>query len=631
MDSGDNLIYDVAVDENVMVPMRDGVRLATDLYRPARDGKAVAGRFPVILERTPYGKKLVSRTEIDRGEPKARRRPDVAAWFVRHGYIVAYQDCRGRFDSEGQFVKYLAEGEDGYDTIAWLAAQPWCDGRVATMGLSYAAHTQVAAACLAPPAMAAMVVDSGGFANAYSSGIRQGGAFELKQATWAFKYARDSPLASDPVVRAALEREDLFEWFKAMPWKPGHSPLRRVPDYEDYLFEQWTHGTFDGYWRKLGIWAQGYYDQLADVPQVHLSSWYDAYIETATENYMALRKMKRGPVRLIMGPWTHGDRALTYSGDVDFGRAATIDGNLAPNWREFRLRWFDHWLKNARNGVDTEPAVRLFLMGGGSGRRNADGRMEHGGRWIAAEDWPVPAARVTPYYLRADGRLDVEKAAGDETALSYDFDPCNPVPTIGGTITSGEPIMVGGAFDQREEARFFGVRHPGLPLAARHDVLVFQSEPLAEDVAVIGTVTARLHVSSSCPDTDFTLKLVDVHPPNEDYPDGFAMNLTDGILRCRYRDSWEKPALLEPGKVYAITIRAFATCNLFKRGHRIRLDISSSNFPKYDVNPNTGEPEGRANLRRVATNSVHVGGNRASHVELGIVPVDSLRFLGEES
>lgn len=628
MDSSDNLIYDVAVEQNVMVPMRDDVRLATDIYRPARGGQPVDGRFPVILERTPYGKKLVSRTEIDRGEPKARPRPDVAAWFVRHGYVVAYQDCRGRFDSEGQFVKYLCEGEDGYDSIAWLAAQPWCDGRVATMGLSYAAHTQVAAACLAPPAMAAMVVDSGGFANAYSSGIRQGGAFELKQATWAFKYAKDSPVAAaDPAVRAALEREDLLEWFKAMPWKPGHSPLRRVPDYEAYLFEQWTHGTFDDYWRKLGIWAQGYYAQLADVPQVHLSSWYDAYIETATENYMALRKLKHGPVRLVMGPWTHGDRAFTYSGDVDFGPAATIDGNLAPNWAEFRLRWFDHWLKGVRNGVDAEPPVRLFLMGGGSGRRNVEGRMQHGGRWIAAGDWPVPAARVTPYYLHAGGRLAPDQPAGDGPALSYDFDPANPVPTIGGTITSGEPIMVGGAFDQREDARFFGVQHPGLPLAARHDVLVFQTEPLDEDVAVIGPVTARLHVSSSCPDTDFTLKLVDVHPPNEDYPDGFAMNLTDGVLRCRYRDSWEKPALMEPGQVYAITIRAFATCNLFKRGHRIRLDVSSSNFPKYDVNPNTGEPEGRANLKRVATNTVHLGGNRASHVELSIVPREALKFL----
>jgi putative CocE/NonD family hydrolase len=624
MDSTDKAAsYDVIVEADVMVPMRDGVKLATDLYRPA-----AAGRFPVILERTPYGKKLVSRTEIDRGQATAQKRPEVGAWFARHGYVVAYQDCRGRFGSEGHFVKYLAEGADGYDTIQWLAAQPWCDGRVATMGLSYAAHTQVAAACLAPPAMAAMVVDSGGFANAYSSGIRQGGAFELKQATWAFKYAKDSPAAArDPAVRAALEREDLFSWFAAMPWKPGHSPLRRVPEYEDYLFEQWTHGNYDEYWRQLGIWAQGYYEQLSDVPQVHLSSWYDAYIETATENYMALRKMKRGPVRLVMGPWTHGDRALTWSGDVDFGAAATIDGNLAGNWREFRLRWFDHWLKKVPNGVEAEPAVRLFLMGGGSGKKNAEGRLDHGGRWIRADDWPVPEARATAYYLHADGGLRTAPPGQDGAPLRYDFDPANPVPTLGGTITSGEPIMVGGAFDQREDARFFGVRRPGLPLAARPDVLVFQTEALAEDVAVIGPLTVHLHVASTCSDTDFTVKLVDVHPPSADYPDGFAMNLTDGILRCRYRDSWEKPTLMEPGRVYEITVRAFATCNLFKRGHRIRLDVSSSNFPKYDVNPNTGEPEGRASLRRVATNTIHMDRTRPSHAVLGVVPAGALKYL----
>jgi putative CocE/NonD family hydrolase len=614
--------YDVLVEADVMVPMRDGVRLATDIYRPTQ------GRHPVILERTPYGKKLVSRTEIDSGMTAARKRPEVAEWFVRHGYVVAYQDCRGRFGSEGHFVKYLAEGADGHDTIQWLAAQPWCDGRVATMGLSYAAHTQVAAACLGPAALAAMVVDSGGFANAYSSGIRQGGAFELKQATWAFKNAKDSPLAArDPAVKAAIEREDLFAWFKAMPWKPGESPLRHVPEYEDYLFEQWTHGNFDAYWRQLGIWAQGFYQDIPDVPQVHLSSWYDAYIETATENYMALKRLKRGPVRLVMGPWTHGDRALTCSGDVDFGPRATIDGNLAAHWREFRLRWFDRWLKGAANGVDAEPAVRLFLMGGGSGRRNAAGRLDHGGRWIAAGDWPVPEARPTPYYLHADGRLSSAPAATDDASASYDFDPADPVPTIGGTITSGEPIMVGGAFDQREDARFFGARHAGRPLGARSDVLVFETEPLEEDVAVIGPVIVHLHVSSNCPDTDFTAKLVDVHPPSADYPDGYAMLLTDGILRLRYRDSWEKPALMEPGRTYAITIRPFATCNLFKRGHRIRLDVSSSNFPKYDVNPNTGEPEGRARGKRVATNTVHMDRARASRVVLGVVPLEALHYL----
>jgi len=620
--------YEFVVARDVMVAMRDGVRLATDIYRPARKGMAEAGKFPVILERTPYGKAQVSRSEIDAGMTESRPRPEVAAWFVRHGYVVVYQDCRGRYASEGEFVKYLSDGEDGYDTVEWLATQPWCNGKVATMGLSYAAHTQGSLACLNPPALAAMVIDSGAFSNAYLSGIRSGGAFEMKQVTWAFNQAKLSPLAkADATVRAALDQENLLDWFKMMPWKPGHSPVRYVPEYEDYLFEQWTHGAFDGYWKQLGIYAEGYYKQFADVPQIHMSSWYDAYVRTAIDNYTALRKKKRGPVRLIMGPWTHGDRCKTFSGDVDFGPAATIDNNLAPHWRAFRLRWFDHWIQGVANGVDAEPAVRLFLMGGGSGRRNLEGRLDHGGRWIAGNDWPLPQTKFTNFYLHADGKLDRAKPAATAVARQYDFDPADPVPTMGGPLTSGVPVFEGGAFDQCEDKRFFGVRHPGLPLAARHDVLVFETAPLEEDVAVIGPIVVKLFVASNCVDTDFTAKLIDVHPPNSDYPRGFAMNLCDGILRCRYRDSWEKPALMKPGKTYEIAIEPFATCNLFKAGHRIRLDISSSNFPRYDVNSNTGEPAGRAQTKRVATNTVFVDRKRASHVVLPIVPVKTLKPL----
>jgi putative CocE/NonD family hydrolase len=412
-----------------------------------------------------------------------------------------------------------------------------------------------------------------------------------------------------------------------MPWKPGHSPVRWVPEYEDYLFEQWTHGAFDGYWKQLGIYAEGFYDRFADVPQIHMSSWYDAYVRTATDNYVALSKLKRGPVRLIMGPWTHGDRSKSWAGDVDFGSAATVDGNLAAHWRELRLRWFDRWVKGAANGVDAEPRVRLFLMGGGSGRRNAAGRMDHGGRWITATDWPLPETKFTPYYLHADGRLDPAPPAATEASIAYDYDPSNPVPTIGGPLTSGQPVFEGGAFDQREDARFFGCRRPGVPLAARPDVIVFETAPLAGDVAVIGPITVKLYVSSNCPDTDFTAKLVDVHPPNADYPQGYAMNLCDGILRCRYRRSWANPEPMREGEVVEIIIEPFATCNLFKTGHRIRLDISSSNFPRYDVNFNTGEPEGRATTRCVAANRIHLDRSRPSQVVLPIFPLAALTPL----
>jgi len=613
--------YEVSLTSDVMVRMRDGVRLATDIYRPAKNGKPLPGRFPVILERTPYGKTVVSRSELSVKAPTAKSRAEVARFFVSRGYVVIYQDCRGRYGSEGQFVKYLSDGLDGYDACAWITSQPWCDGKIGTMGLSYAAHTQGALACTNPPGVAAMFLDSGGFANAYQDGIRQGGAFELKQVTWAYRAAFESPeVMKDPLKQKALKAIDIKGWFARMPWKKGHSPLSPAPDYESYVWEQWEHGEFGPFWKQLGIYAQGYWDTFRDCPMVFMSSWYDPYPRSATDNYVGLSRRKTAPVRLILGPWTHGDRTLTYAGDVDFGPEATVDGNLAPDFLALRLRFFDAWLKGERNGVQAEPAVRLFVMGGGSGRKNDQGRMDHGGRWRTEKDWPIPDARLTAFHLHGDGRLAPRPQAPGAEPLSYDFDPDHPVPSIGGTITSGEPVMRGGAFDQREGPRFFGSREPYIPLAARPDVLVFETEPLAEDVEVTGPIEARLWIASNRPDTDFTIKLIDVYPPNEDYPDGFAMNVTDGIMRVRYRKSWEQPEMLQPGEVAEITVSAFPTANLFKRGHRIRLDVSSSNFPHFDVNPNTGAPEGRGLTRLVATNTLYVDRDRPSHVVLPIIP-----------
>jgi putative CocE/NonD family hydrolase len=612
---------DMALTSDVMVSMRDGVRLATDIYRPLRDGQLLPNPLPVILERTPYGKTVVSRSELSVRDPTPRSRADVARFFVSRGYVVIYQDCRGRYGSEGEFVKYLSDGFDGFDTCSWIVRQPWCNGKIGTMGLSYAAHTQAALACTNAPGIAALFLDSGGFANAYQDGIRQGGAFELKQVTWAYRAALESPaVLRDPERLKALKAIDIKEWFAHMPWKPGHSPLTAAPEYESYVYEQWQHGTFDGFWKQLGIYAAGFYDRFDDAPMVFMSAWYDPYPRSATDNYIALSKRKKGPVRLILGPWTHGDRSLTYAGDVDFGPAATLDGQLAADFLTLRLRWFDCWLKGKGNGVPEEPAVRVFVMGGGSGRRNAQGRMDHGGRWRAESDWPLPDLRQTAYYLHGDGRLAAEPPQSKADHLSYDFDPADPVPSIGGTITSGEPIMRGGAYDQREDPRFFGTRSPYRPLAARPDVLVFETPPLEADLEVTGAIVAKLWISSDRPDTDFTIKLIDVYPPNEDYPEGFAMNLTDGILRLRYLRSWEKPTLLRAGAVAAVTVEAFPTSNLFKRGHRIRLDLSSSNFPHFDVNPNTGAAEGTGGVRQVARNTVFLNKDRPSHVLLPIVP-----------
>jgi len=613
--------YDATLESGVWVRMRDGVRLATDIYRPSRGGRLVDGKFPAIMERTPYGRNVTNFRDFTAADATPKTRAQVAEYYVRRGYVVIFQDCRGCHDSEGRFTKYLSEGDDGFDTTRWIDAQPWFDGRLGTMGLSYAAHTQVALACLGPPSLKAMYIDCGGFSNAYQDGIRQGGAFELKQVTWAYNLGLESPeVQKDPRLLAALKAIDLKAWFACMPWKRGHTPLSLIPDYEDYVYDQWRHGDFDAFWKQLGIYAEGYYDRFSDAAMVHLSGWYDAYSRTATDNYIGLSKRKRGPVHLIMGPWTHGARSTSHAGDVEFGPEATLDADGAGDYFAKRLAWFERYLKGNGAPPLNDPPVRLFVMGGGGGRKTPEGRLAHGGRWRSEHDWPIPDRKLTPYYLTADGALTTAAPAAGAAALSFDFDPNHPVPTMGGTVTSGEPLMRPGGYDQREGPNVYGSRAPYLPLEARPDVLVFETAPLDDDVEVTGAIEANLWISSDGPDTDFTVKLIDVYPPSEDYPGGFALNLTDGILRCRYRDSWEKPSLMTPGHVYPIKVSAFPTSNLFKRGHRIRLDVSSSNFPHFDVNPNTGDPEGVGLTRRVARNTVFVDQSQPSHVILPLIP-----------
>ena len=616
---------DVLCYRDVMIAARDGVRLATDVYLPAQ----LKGPFPVILERTPYGKHKPSRAELSVGSDAPMTRDAMAHAFCGAGYALVFQDCRGRHDSEGSFVKYVAEGPDGYDTIEWIAAQPWCSGKVGMMGLSYAAHTQMAAACLAPPALAAMIPDSGGFSNAYRCGIRQGGAFELKQATWAWSNGLDSRLCEcDPQVRASLAAEDIIAWFRRMPWSEGNSPIRWQPEYETYLLDQWRHGIFDDYWKRIGLYAAGYYQDIPDIPVLLMSSWYDVYVPATFENYAGLKRGVHSP-QVIMGPWTHGNRTQRVFGDVDFGSEAPFDRNVEDTWTAARISFFDRWLKGQQSS-DKEVPLRLFVMGGGSGKQTPEGYLDHGGRWIHASEWPLPEACPTSFYLHEGGQLQIERPFSPDASISYDFDPRNPVPTIGGALTSGRPVFEGGAYDQREDIRFFGCTDPGLPLSARPEVLAFETAPLEEDIAVVGPIEVELWVSSDMLDTDFTAKLIDVHPPSEDYPTGFAMNLTDGIIRCRYRDSWEKPEPIKPGEIFRVLIEPFATANLFKAGHRIRLDISSSNFPKFDVNPNTGGPEGIGRIFNVARNTLYLSAKHASRIILPLAPPSSLQFLEKD-
>ncbi|WP_037834556.1 CocE/NonD family hydrolase, partial [Streptomyces sp. NRRL S-481] len=290
---------------------------------------------------------------------------------------------------------------------------------------------------------------------------------------------------------------------------------------------------------------------------------------------------------------------------------------MAPSYLEFRRRWFDRALGRETATGDDVPAVRYFLMGGGDGRRDAAGRMRHGGTWRTDTNWPPTSTSPVILYLTTDGGLSTTPPTTPAASVTYDFDPRRPVPTMGGQITSGEPVMTGGAYDQNApDARVYGAREPYLPLDSRPDVISLTTPPLERDVVLAGPVSARLHISTSAPDTDFTVKLIDVHPPNADYPHGFAMNLTDGIVRCRFHRSWEHPEPLTPGKIYEIEVTAPDTANLFATGHRIRLDISSSNFPRFDVNTNTGEPEAMARRTATATNTVYMDAGRPSHLRV---------------
>lgn len=610
----------VAVCENILVPMRDGARLAVDIYRPTPAGDVVT-RWPCILERTPYDKTGTAQSDITVRTRTPYSKPQIARWFASHGYVVVMQDCRGRYHSEGVFTKYIHEADDGFDTVAWLAAQPWCDGRVLTQGLSYCAHVQTALGGLAPPALAGQYVDSGGFSNAYQGGIRQGGAFELKQATWAYKHALLSPeTRQDSVREKRLRAQDIRAWFRRMPWARGDSPVSAAPEYEDYLFEQWEHGDFSPYWCQRELCAERHYDEYADVPMVHMSSWYDPYVRTAIDNYLGLSRRKLGPVRLVMGPWLHGKRSQTFAGGVDFGPGSTIDAAFGCSFYELRRRWYDHLVGRSSTDPFAESPVTIFAMGGGSGHRDASGRLQHGGEWIQARTWPLPKCAEQDWYLHADGHLGREPPSVQTHSRDFTYDPHDPVPTLGGAITSADAVMPPGAFDQRDDVRFFGCSGTGRDIAERPDVLCFRSEPLMNDVLVAGAIKAHLFVSSDCVDTDITIKLIDEYPSSDDWPTGFAMNLTDGILRLRYRDSWEHPKWLPPGEIVAIEVEAFATANLFRAGHRIRLDISSSNFPRFDLNPNTGAPPGRWRDIKMAHNRVFTGRAFPSRLLLPVTP-----------
>ena len=555
--------------EDVRVPMRDGPRLATDIMLPQGEGP-----FPVILTRTPYGKNRFSVSSPEN--------------YVDAGYAFVAQDCRGRYRSEGDWFPFVNEARDGHDAIEWIAEQPWSNGRVGMIGGSYQGIVQWAAASTHPPHLSCMIpqetpVDLYGDM-VYRSGVLQLVTFY----PWAL-------YVDGPGGRECESPPDLTELFRTLPLTDadraaGHS----VPYWKEWL----RRPRYDEFWE-----PQNYKTAIADlsIPVLNIEGWFDMYSPSALESFAALRTQgrtaeSREAARAILGPWFHGvwcaGKGSRRCGDLDFGEDAELDV------RGVELRFFDRHLKQVDNGLDSEPPLSVFVMGSN--------------RWLHASHWPLPETQWRRAYLHSqgqansaagDGVLSFEEP-GDEPGDQFTYDPHDPVPTAGGphsgNAAGGSKPVPAGPLDQRS-------------IEQRQDVLVYTTVPLENDLDIIGPVSLRLTASSSAPDTDFTGKLVDVHP------DGRAIILCEGILRASYRDSNREPSPIVPGKAYALTIDLGTTANCFRRGHCIRLEVSSSNFPRYSRNLNTGADSGQTAETAVAHQTVYHERGRASWVELPVV------------
>jgi hypothetical protein len=619
--------YNVGFIRNVMVPMRDGIKLATDIYFPAtKEGTPMPGKFPTLVNRTPYGKGAPPPT-VPIMTPEQQKHRNTPTYFASHGYVVVVQDCRGQFDSEGTFYLDVNEGPDGYDTVEWAAKQPWSNGKIGTYGGSYSSQVQNAMAVLRPQHLSAMFVMVGA-SDYFEEGAYRGGAFTLlHNLVYPLTFASNSQEAmKNPAIRTtmleALSNDHLGAWLSAYPYRPNGSPVMDSPINQKWFQDQVDHYAFDDYWKQNGYNFEVNYDKYPDIPIYFLSGWYDLFEHGSLHNFMAMAAQHKSPTKLVMGPWVHGI-GTRGSGDVDFGPAAEV------TMVDEEQRWFDQILKGYNTRVLQEPPVHVFVMGGGDGLKTQDNRMEDGGEWMATSAWPPPTSASHAYYVHGDGSLS-EQMPGAETASQYQFDPHHPVPTIGGQIDSGKNFSPDGPRNQKCN-RKIPFCDNDLPLSSRPDVLVFQTPPLDSDTIVAGMITVNLWVSSSAPDTDFSAKLIDVAPGNRDFPDGFAMNLEDRIVRVRLSPDRTKPQLLQPGEIRKISIDLLGVANRFKKGHRIRLDISSSNFPFFDVNSNTGERPGYQTHMAIAMNTVFHDKDHPSHINLPILPVSALRANASET
>jgi putative CocE/NonD family hydrolase len=628
--------HGIVVSQNVMVPMRDGVRLATDIYRPAdANGIPLPGQYPVILGRTSY----------DKSNPVIWINP-VANAFVPGGYVVLLQDLRGRGRSEGTGEYFHTanqkEGLDGYDTIEWAADQAWSNGKVGMVGASHGGIVQNMASLYRPPHLAALWVDVAP-TNAFRWEVRQGGAMALHMYGALYLHGYDSQeIADDPAAIERIERgaERMSEEVWKQPFKEGETPIAAVPNLEKVLMHYYRDGAYNEWWQQESLDHAQHFDRMADIPAVYSSGWYDPFAPDASEQFAHMTKQNSTPQRLILGPWNHVSmrgKGASYVGEVEFGESAHWGDEILN--RE-RFRWFDHWLKDIDTGVEEDDPVRIFVMGGGNGNIDDAGRILHGGKWRVEQEWPLKRAVDTTYYLHSAGGLALAVPGAEDPSTLWLHDPENPVPSVSGNVTGFyewvvlpddidaayvpqrarmKSLIPDGPLHQIERDSTVGASIPPVLLANRPDVNVFETDQLQDDVEVTGPIVVNLWISSDATDTDFTAKLLDIYQPGDGYPEGFHLPLADSILRARYREGFDKEKLMEPGTVYELQIELPPVSNLFKKGHRIRVDISSSNFPRFDVNPNTGEPIGRHTRSQVAENTVYTDADRPSHIVLPIV------------
>lgn len=563
---------------NVPALMRDGTTLLADVYIPVAEGT-----FPVLLMRLPYNKEA-AQTYVY-GSP---------AWYASQCYVVAIQDVRGTYASPGDFYPFRNEAADGYDSVEWAAGLPESNGKVGMYGFSYVGATQWLAASQAPPHLAA-IAPAMTSSDYYDGWAYQGGAFSLAfDESWpvsdlAPTTARRTGVQSlvDKLNRAKFVLHSSYSYLpiRSYPWL-----FPDKPEIAGYFYDWVNHPTWDSYWKQ---WSPRLHYGNVRVPAFNLDGWYDVFLNGAIENFVGMRKHGGSPAaragqQLVVGPYIHipWDRKV---GELDFGPEA------ANRVDERQLRWFDYWLKGKQNGADTDAPVQVFVMGAN--------------KWRSASDWPIPGTQFTTFYLHSYGQANSSGGNGTlstdrpdfEAADHFQYDPANPVPSRGGHSCCFANLAPLGPYDQSE-------------IEKRADVLAYSTPPLETPVEVTGPITLTLFAETSAADTDWTAKLVDV------YPDGRAINLNNGIIRARYRESLEHPELPTPDTLYRYTITIWPTSNLFAVGHRIRLEVSSSNFPEYDRNPNTGDPFGTSARMVTANQTVFHDRRHPSALILPIIP-----------